>query len=120
MWFRADIGREGNADPKWLLPFLCRRGHVTRNEIGRIMITARETRFEVAPYAAQRFAAAVRRPPEREDEHLRIEPMEPVRAGAGERAPPYPTRAPRQTRAEDAPFGAPRPHRKGPSPKRRA
>jgi ATP-dependent RNA helicase DeaD len=33
-----DVGRDGNADPKWLLPFLCRRGHVTRAEIGRIRI----------------------------------------------------------------------------------
>ena len=35
----------------------------------------RETRFEVAPYAASRFAAAVRRPSaDDEDGHIRIEP----------------------------------------------
>ncbi|HEY6868621.1 MAG TPA: DEAD/DEAH box helicase, partial [Novosphingobium sp.] len=33
-WFRMDIGRRHNADPRWLLPLLCRRGHITRNEIG--------------------------------------------------------------------------------------
>ncbi|MCK8785202.1 DEAD/DEAH box helicase [Roseomonas sp. NAR14] len=73
-WFRMNVGRRGNADPRWLLPFLCRRGHVTRQEIGRIQILDRETHFEVAPYAAARFAAAARQP-DREDAHIRIEPV---------------------------------------------
>ena len=33
-WFRMDIGRRRNADPRWILPLLCRRGHITRNEVG--------------------------------------------------------------------------------------
>ena len=78
IWFRVDVGRNGKADPRWLLPFLCRRGHVTRQEIGRIRILGRETQFEVAPYAAARFAAAARRA-EGEDAHIRIEPMQPVK-----------------------------------------
>ncbi|MBR0648942.1 DEAD/DEAH box helicase [Roseomonas terrae] len=78
VWFRMDVGRDGRADPKWLLPFLCRRGHVTRQEIGRIRILARETQFEVAPYAATRFASAVRRSGS-EDEHIHIVPMQPVK-----------------------------------------
>ena len=87
VWFRAAVGRQGNADPRWLLPFLCRRGHVTRQEIGRIRIMARETQFEVAPYAAARFAAAARRA-DSEDSHIRIEPMQPVRSAAP-RNPPH-------------------------------
>lgn len=78
IWFRMDVGRNGNADPRWLLPFLCRRGHVTRQEIGRIRILGRETQFEVAPYAAARFAAAARRA-EGEDAHIKVEPMQPVK-----------------------------------------
>lgn len=81
VWFRAGIGRAGHADPRWLLPFLCRRGHVTRQEIGRIRILARETQFEVAPYAAARFAAAARRA-ESEDAAIPIAPMRPLRAPA--------------------------------------
>lgn len=79
VWFRAGVGRAGHADPRWLLPFLCRRGHVTRQEIGRIRILARETQFEVAPYAAARFAAAARRA-EGENAEIPIEPMQPVRS----------------------------------------
>jgi ATP-dependent RNA helicase DeaD len=82
VWFRMDIGRNANADPKWLLPFLCRRGNVSRQEIGRIRIMGRETQFEVAPYAAEQFAAAVRRP-SGEDVDVRIEPVQaaPMRRG---------------------------------------
>jgi ATP-dependent RNA helicase DeaD len=93
VWFRLNLGRNGNADPRWLLPFLCRRGHVTRQEIGRIRVLERETRFEVAPYAAARFANAARRPSSDEDEHIRIEPVAGTGEGAPRRRPPA-TRAP--------------------------
>ena len=62
IWFRIGIGREKNADPKWLLPLVCRRGDVTRGEIGKILIFPRETRFEVAADAAAAFEAQARRP----------------------------------------------------------
>ena len=77
VWFHMDVGREGGADPKWLLPFLCRRGHVTRDEIGRIRILRGETQFEVAAGAAQRFAQASIRG-EGPDAHIRVEPMQPI------------------------------------------
>lgn len=76
VWFRLNVGRNRNADPRWLLPFLCRRGHVTRQEIGRIEVRERETRVEIAPWAAARFAAAVRRP-DTEDEDIAIAPVTP-------------------------------------------
>jgi ATP-dependent RNA helicase DeaD len=61
VWFRMDIGRRHNADPRWLLPLLCRRGHITKNEIGAIRIAAGETLFEVPRAVAGKFAAALRR-----------------------------------------------------------
>jgi ATP-dependent RNA helicase DeaD len=77
VWFKMNLGRNGNADPRWVLPFLCRRGNVTRQEIGRIQVQERETRFEVAPWAAERFAAAARRPAaEEKDAHIRIIPSD--------------------------------------------
>jgi ATP-dependent RNA helicase DeaD len=81
VWFRMNLGRSnGNADPRWVLPFLCRRGHVTRQEIGRIRVMDRETQFEVAPWAANRFAAASQRPAE-EDAHIRILPLQAAKGG---------------------------------------
>jgi ATP-dependent RNA helicase DeaD len=61
VWFRMDIGRRHNADPRWILPLLCRRGHVTKREIGAIRIAATETMFEIPREAAGRFVAAVKR-----------------------------------------------------------
>jgi ATP-dependent RNA helicase DeaD len=58
-WFRLDIGRKNNADPKWLLPMICRRGHVTKPDIGAIRINDNETRFEIANHMADKFAAAM-------------------------------------------------------------
>jgi ATP-dependent RNA helicase DeaD len=61
VWFRMDIGRRQNADPRWILPILCRRGHITRNEIGAIRISDSETYFQVPRKAAEKFAAALDR-----------------------------------------------------------
>jgi ATP-dependent RNA helicase DeaD len=60
-WFRINIGRRQNADPRWILPLLCRRGHVSRSEIGAIRITANECLFEVPGAVAARFLDAVQR-----------------------------------------------------------
>ncbi|QGN56250.1 DEAD/DEAH box helicase [Novosphingobium sp. Gsoil 351] len=61
IWFRMDLGRRQNADPRWILPLLCRRGHITRNEIGAIRIGIHETHFQVPRSIAGRFADAVAR-----------------------------------------------------------
>ncbi len=60
-WFRLNIGRRNNADPKWLLPLICRRGGVTRKDIGAIRIFDEETAFEVNLAAADRFRKAANR-----------------------------------------------------------
>ncbi|MBB3981527.1 ATP-dependent RNA helicase DeaD [Sphingobium fontiphilum] len=67
-WFRMDIGRRQNADPRWILPLICRRGHVTRGEIGAIRIAANETMFEIPSALASRFFAAVKRTGQAGDE----------------------------------------------------
>jgi ATP-dependent RNA helicase DeaD len=60
-WFRMDIGRRQNADPRWILPLICRRGHITKNEVGAIRIAANETMFQVPSAIAAKFMAAVKR-----------------------------------------------------------
>ncbi len=78
VWFRMDIGRRQNADPRWVLPLLCRRGHITRSEIGAIRIAANETMFEVTRQIADRFAQAVQRTATDADDEgsVRIEAMD--------------------------------------------
>jgi ATP-dependent RNA helicase DeaD len=72
VWFTINVGRSKNADPKWLIPLLCRRGDVTKRAIGKIQVLMRETRVEIAPDAAEHFAQAVRRPDDK-DKHIHIE-----------------------------------------------
>ncbi len=59
VWFKITVGRERNADPKWLLPEICRQGEITKKDIGAIRVCERETRFEVSPDVAENFAAHV-------------------------------------------------------------
>ena len=62
VWFRLDIGRTRNADPKWLLPMLCRKGDITKQDIGAIRVFDNETKFEVAGPVASQFASNMKRP----------------------------------------------------------
>ena len=61
VWFRMDIGRRHNADPRWILPLICRRGHVTRNEIGAIRIGGEETFFQIPSAIAAKVEDAIER-----------------------------------------------------------
>jgi ATP-dependent RNA helicase DeaD len=71
VWFRLNVGRERNADPKWLLPEICRQGEVTKKEVGAIRIFEMETLFQVAPEAAPKFTILVS---ERKKGGVRISP----------------------------------------------
>ncbi len=71
--FRMAIGRRDKADPKWLIPMICRLGDVTKRHIGAIRISDGETRFEIDRGIAAAFAAAVQQAPASEP---RIEPAD--------------------------------------------
>jgi len=78
VWFRINAGRRHKADPRWLLPLICRYGHVGRDVIGAIRIAANESYFEVTGRAAPNFMKALRRATiAPEDEGLVIEQAEP-------------------------------------------
>ena len=77
-WFRLNAGRRHNADPRWLLPLICRYGHVTRTEIGAIRLAASESYFQVSERATPSFIKALRRATiAPEDQGLVIELAEP-------------------------------------------
>ncbi|MGU3314626.1 DEAD/DEAH box helicase [Sphingomonas sp. M6A6_1c] len=126
VWFRMDIGRRQNADPRWLLPLICRRGHITKAEIGAIRINPNDTIFEVPRTVADRVLASVQRTanPESDEGSLQIVPFtgNPREAGGADRGDRS-DRAPRTgsgaPRSRSAPGGAParhqaKPYRKGP------
>jgi|GEM_PF-306071 len=77
-WFRLAVGRERNADPKWIIPLLCRRGRITKSDIGPIRIFQEETKVAIRGDAATAFASAVR---EMSDDSIEIRPSTPPDSG---------------------------------------
>ena len=55
MWFTLSLGRKHRADPKWLLPMICKAGGVTKRDVGSIKILDLETRFEISADKAREF-----------------------------------------------------------------
>ena len=70
--FRVNLGADRNAEPGWLLPLICRRGGVTRNEVGAIRVGPTWSEFQIAGDAAQDFGLAASRPDPRAP-HVLIE-----------------------------------------------
>ncbi|MDE2462601.1 MAG: DEAD/DEAH box helicase, partial [Alphaproteobacteria bacterium] len=93
VWFRLNVGRERNADPKWLLPEICKQGGITKQDIGQIRIFERDTRFEVNLDVAEEFAARIATRPKKTG--VRIDVLRGPAPGAED--------APSGTRAEDKP-----------------
>lgn len=58
-WFSVDIGREGKAEARWLLPMICKAGGITKNEIGAIRIQPNETFIEISEPAVPGFLKSV-------------------------------------------------------------
>ena len=95
-WFRINAGRRHRAEARWLLPLICRYGHVTRQDIGAIRIAASESYFEVAARSVPGFRKALSRAViAPEDEGMMIEatdgPPAPEQGGDRPRGPrPHP------------------------------
>jgi ATP-dependent RNA helicase DeaD len=62
VWFRVSAGRQKKAEARWLLPMICRRGGVNKDEIGAIRIYEDHSEFEIAKDAADKFTARIQRP----------------------------------------------------------
>ena len=67
VWFKLSAGRKQRAEPRWILPLICKAGGVTKRDIGAIKIFETESRFEVSAESAQRFSQALARAGRRED-----------------------------------------------------
>lgn len=58
-WFSLSVGRKQNAEPRWLIPMLCRFGKLTRDDIGAIRMQPAETYVELTADAVDRFVTAL-------------------------------------------------------------
>ncbi|NMA97256.1 MAG: hypothetical protein GX970_03950, partial [Phyllobacteriaceae bacterium] len=58
-WFKVSVGRKQRAEPRWLLPMICKAGGMGKSAIGSIRIFDTETIFEVAADKVDAFQKAV-------------------------------------------------------------
>src|SRR5690606_35237389 len=59
VWFTISAGRRQNAEPRWIIPMLCRVGKITKAEIGAIKMQPEETYVQIAADHADAFVKAV-------------------------------------------------------------
>jgi ATP-dependent RNA helicase DeaD len=104
VWFRASIGSRKNAEARWLLPMICRRGGIDKTDIGAIRVMDTTTEFEISARAADKFVGNLRRP-DKED-NIRIEPLPegPQGEPAAEKRPPAREREERAPREYGKPW----------------
>lgn len=59
VWFSLSVGRKQNAEPRWLIPMLCRAGNIGKRDIGTIKMMPGETYVEIHASAADGFTASL-------------------------------------------------------------
>ncbi|WP_420336087.1 DEAD/DEAH box helicase [Roseibium sp.] len=67
VWFSLSLGHRQRAEPRWILPLICRAGHVTKKEVGAIKIFQNQLYFEIAGSHGERFADVIKRDGSGED-----------------------------------------------------
>lgn len=58
-WISLTIGRDQNAEPRWLLPMLCRAGDITKRDIGAIRMQKSETFVQLNAQISNAFIKAL-------------------------------------------------------------
>ncbi|SDJ36166.1 DEAD/DEAH box helicase [Aliiruegeria lutimaris] len=59
VWFSLSIGRDSGADPRRILPMICKAGGITKTEIGAIRLKADESYVEIAEASVDGFCEAL-------------------------------------------------------------
>lgn len=112
--FRVNLGSESRAEAAWLLPLICRRGGVTRREVGAIRVTGpRSSEFEIAGHAASDFALASAEQDPRAP-HVVFERMDGRAAEAPRRRPQHFTGPRREQFTDERPAKSHYPGARGP------
>lgn len=59
VWFSISVGRKDNAEPRWLLPAMCRAGDLTKDDIGAIRIQQNASFVEILKSSEEGFLRAL-------------------------------------------------------------
>lgn len=120
VWVSLSVGRNQNAEPRWLLPILCGAGGLTKKNIGFIKMMRDETYVQIAAAKADQFFAAIGAPMTLE-KNIRVTPLEgepdfsaaPRDDGPADKKPFRKDRGPRSEGREPRPEGGKPPFKKG-------
>jgi len=101
-WVSLSVGRKQNAEPRWLLPMLCRAGHITKREIGSIKIHEHETHVELAPDVIEKFLAAVG-PSRKMEKTITVDRLRAPKTDSGPGSEARPYKGAKKPRRDDKP-----------------
>jgi ATP-dependent RNA helicase DeaD len=59
VWFSLSVGRRQNAEPRWLIPMLCRNTQISKRDIGAIKMQQTETYVEISADSVEAFEAGL-------------------------------------------------------------
>jgi ATP-dependent RNA helicase DeaD len=105
VWVSLSVGRAQAAEPRWLIPMICRLANLTKRDLGAIRIHDHETHVEFSPEGARAFFAAID-----PDGHVEKNIVATARDGAPAQQPRGQRRAaPRERREAWHPDGRPEP-----------
>ena len=118
VWISLSVGRQQNAEPRWLLPMICGAGQITKTEIGAIRMLDDETHVQLAASCADGFFAAVG-PELTLEKGITIRVMDRAPEGSRPSHPSAPTTKPhyRKSYDTDVPRRAPKPRYEDAPPK---
>lgn len=55
VWIKVSLGRNKGAEPRWLIPLICKAGGITKRDIGSIRVQQYETHVELNAECAEAF-----------------------------------------------------------------
>ncbi|MFT8711538.1 DbpA RNA binding domain-containing protein, partial [Komagataeibacter rhaeticus] len=103
-WFAMNVGRQEKADPKWLIPLICRLGGVRKADIGAIRINDTQTLFEITPESTEKFRSCIAAI---ENDEVQISPASAPAGGPPRRSGPPPGGGPGRPPPPPGPGAAP-------------
>jgi ATP-dependent RNA helicase DeaD len=114
VWVSLSVGRSKAAEPRWLIPMLCKAGGITKRQIGSIRIEQHETHVEIDAASVENFLAHVGEGG-RLEKSIRVTRM--AHAPNTQHAPrPRPAPEPAYAERKPRPHAA-KPHRKHEAPR---
>lgn len=115
-WVALSVGRARQAEPRWLIPMLCKAGGISKRQLGAIRIEQHETFVEIDAAIVDAFIARVGEGGKLEKSIHVTRMKHPPGPAQEQRAPqgskPRPAKPARDQKNTGKPFGGPKPKKR--------